>query len=73
MGWKKCTKTEKGMAGQVEHESHADGFFYIESVVRYEFLHQGQTVNCWYYLEVLRKCHEKKTSVVGKQLLVHPS
>jgi hypothetical protein len=40
-------------------------FFDIEGVAHREFLHQGQTVNRWYYLEVL-KCQEKKTSVVEK-------
>jgi hypothetical protein len=45
-------------------------FFYIEGVVHHEFLHQGHTVDQWYYLEVLEclKCQEKKTSVVEKQL-----
>jgi hypothetical protein len=28
MGWKKFTETEKGAAGQVEHESHVDVFFF---------------------------------------------
>jgi hypothetical protein len=37
----------------VEHESHIDDFFDIEGFVHREFLRQGQTVNCWYYLEVL--------------------
>jgi hypothetical protein len=27
MGWKKFAKTEKRAAGQVEHDSHVDGFF----------------------------------------------
>jgi hypothetical protein len=47
--------------------------FDIEGVGHHEFLHQGQTVNRWYYVEVLkrlkRKCQEKKTSVVEKQTL----
>jgi hypothetical protein len=53
-------------------------FSEIEGVVHHEFLHQGQTVNFWYYLEVL-KClrqnvrkKKKKTPVVEKQLLVPP-
>jgi hypothetical protein len=47
MGWKKFVETEKGMAGQVECESHVDGvfFFDIEGVVHHEFLCQGLTVN----------------------------
>jgi hypothetical protein len=28
--------------------------FYIKGVVHHEFLHQGQTVNRWYYLKVLK-------------------
>jgi hypothetical protein len=76
MGWKKFTKTERVVAGQVECESHVDGFFDTESVVHHKFLHQGQRVNCSYYLsaEISKsKCQEKKTSVMEKQLLVHPS
>jgi hypothetical protein len=47
MGWKKFAETEKGVAGQVECESHVDGFFFdIEGAVHHEFLCQGQTVNC---------------------------
>jgi hypothetical protein len=33
------------------------GFFYIEGVV-----HQGQTANCWYYLDVLKCPREKDLS-----------
>jgi hypothetical protein len=66
MGWKKFAETEKGAAGQVERESHVD-FFYIEGVVHHEFLREGQTVNRWYYLEVLKRLTEnvkkKKTEL----------
>jgi histone-lysine N-methyltransferase SETMAR len=55
MGWKKFAETQKGAAGQVERESHIDDFFYIEGV---EFLCQVQTVNRWYYLEVLKRLRE---------------
>jgi hypothetical protein len=44
--------------------------------VHHEFLRQGQRVNRWYYLEVLKRPREnvkRKTSVVEKQLLVPPS
>jgi hypothetical protein len=59
MCWKKFAKTEKGAAGQVELESLLPFFFfYIEGVVHHEFLCQGQTVNCWYYLEVLKRLKE---------------
>jgi hypothetical protein len=77
MGRKKLAETEKGKVGQVERESNVDGFFFdIEGIVHHEFLCQGQTVNRWYYLKMLirlRKCQEKKTSAVEKQLLVPPS
>jgi hypothetical protein len=33
-------------------------FFDIESVVHHEFLRQGQTMNRWYYLEVLKHLRE---------------
>jgi hypothetical protein len=58
MGWKKFVKTEKGAAGQVECESHVDGFFDIEGDVHHEFLCQEQTVNQWYYLKVLKLLRE---------------
>jgi hypothetical protein len=58
VGWKKFADIEKGMAGQVKRESHVDGFFDIEGVVCHEFLCQGQTVNRWYYLEVLKRLTE---------------
>jgi hypothetical protein len=32
--------------------------FGIEGVVHHEFLRQGQTVNRWYYLEVLKRLRE---------------
>jgi hypothetical protein len=54
MSWKKFAETEKGIVGQVECESHVYGFFDIKNVVHHKFLHQGQTVNRWYYLEVLK-------------------
>jgi saccharopine dehydrogenase-like NADP-dependent oxidoreductase len=37
----------------VEHEIQVDGFLDIEGVV-----HQGQTVNCWYYHEELKRLRE---------------
>jgi hypothetical protein len=33
-------------------------FFYIESVVHHKFLRQGKTMNCWYYLEMLKRIRE---------------
>jgi hypothetical protein len=58
MGWKKFAETEKSAAGQVERESHIDGFLVIEGAVHHEFLRQEQTVNRWYYLEVLKLLRE---------------
>jgi hypothetical protein len=42
------------MADIHERESYGDGFFDIEGVMHHEFLCQGQTVNRWYYLEVMK-------------------
>jgi hypothetical protein len=65
------------MADICEHESHADSFFDFKGVEHHKFLHQGQTVNCWYYLKLLKCLGEnvqrKRTSVVEKQLLHHNS
>jgi histone-lysine N-methyltransferase SETMAR len=58
VGWEKFAETKKGTVGQVEHESHVDVYFYIEGVVNHEFLRQGQTVNHWYYLEMLKHLRE---------------
>jgi hypothetical protein len=60
IGWKKFAETENGVVVQVECESHVDSFFFfdIEGVVQHEFLYQGQTVNHWYYLEVLKRLRE---------------
>jgi transposase len=33
-------------------------FFDIERFMHHEILHQGQIVNCWYYLEVLKRLRE---------------
>jgi hypothetical protein len=78
IGWKKFADTKKGAAGQVDRESHVDGFFDMEGVVHHEFLCQGQTVNeslvlSWSAETSKRKCQEKNTSVVEKQLLVLPT
>jgi hypothetical protein len=65
MGWKKFAETEKGMAGQV--------FFDIKGVVHHEFLCKGQTVDHWYYLEVLKHLREnvsRERPQLEKQLLV---
>jgi hypothetical protein len=59
--WKKFAETEKDMARHVERESRVEGFFQIAGVVHHEFLHQGQTLNHWYYLEVLKRLRENAT------------
>jgi hypothetical protein len=46
------------MADVNERESHVDGFFDINGVMHHEFLHQGQTVNCWLYLKALKRLRE---------------
>jgi hypothetical protein len=58
IGWKTFADNKKGVAGQVEYESQADSFFNIGGVVHHEFLCQGQTVNRWYYLKVLKSLRE---------------
>jgi hypothetical protein len=75
VGWKKFAKTEKCAVGQVERESHVDGFANIEGTVHHEFLCQGQTVNRWYCLKVLKHLENvrRKRPVLKKQLLVSPS
>jgi hypothetical protein len=61
MGLKKHAETEKGAAVQVECESHVDGFFTPKVLCIMKFLRQGQTVNRWYYLEVLKRLRENVT------------
>jgi hypothetical protein len=54
----KICRDQESVAGQVECESHVDGFLDIESVVHHEFLCQGQTVNRRYYIKVLKRLRE---------------
>jgi hypothetical protein len=69
--------SQKLKRGQVECESHVDGFFFdMKGLMHHEFLRQGQTVNRWYYLEVLKRLRvnvRRQRPVVEKQLLVPPS
>jgi hypothetical protein len=58
MSWEKFAETKKGAACQVKHKSHVDGFLNIKGVVHHELLHQVQTVNRWYYPEVLKCLRE---------------
>jgi hypothetical protein len=58
MGWKKFSETEKGAMSLVERESHFDNFFWHRGCCVSWILSQGQTVNCWYYLEVLKRLRE---------------
>jgi hypothetical protein len=50
-----------------DRDRDRDGFLDIEGVVHYEFLRLGQTVNGWYYLEVLKRLRE---NVRGKSPLL---
>jgi hypothetical protein len=54
MGWKKFTETEKVTVGQVELESHIDGFLFVH----HEFICKGKTMNRYYYLEMLKQLRE---------------
>jgi histone-lysine N-methyltransferase SETMAR len=42
------------MAGLVKCENRVGSFSYIKGFEHHEFLHQGQIINSWYYLEVLK-------------------
>jgi hypothetical protein len=69
MGWKTFAETEKGAAGQVQCESHVEGFFfYNEGVIHHEFLCAGQTVNRWYYLELLKRLRENLLCLVLREM-----
>jgi hypothetical protein len=63
MGGKNLPRPKKGAAGQVKRKSHIDGFFDIDDVHN-EFSHQGQTVNCWYYLKVLKLYNRPEVAAV---------
>jgi hypothetical protein len=59
VGWKKFSENENFAAGQVECvKVMLTVFLDIEGVVHHEFLRQGQTANCWYYREVLKRVRE---------------
>jgi hypothetical protein len=75
--WKKFAETEKDAAGQVERERHVDNVFLtsrmlciMNSYIRGKQWIAGIISKCWNFK---RKCQERKTSVVEKQLLVPPS
>jgi hypothetical protein len=46
------------MADVHEHESHVDFFFDIEGIAHNKFLHEGQAVNRWYYVEMQKRLRE---------------
>lgn len=53
------TMTEEGKTGQEQCEFDADLFFFNqEGIVHKEFVLAGQTVNAYFYCEVLRWFHE---------------
>jgi hypothetical protein len=65
----KIRRERRSAGGHVERGSHVDGFFGIEGIVHHEFLRQRQTVNRWYYLEVLKRLREnvrRKMSICGE-------
>ncbi|GBO12730.1 hypothetical protein AVEN_75816-1 [Araneus ventricosus] len=51
---KNITKEGKISLGQKPRESDVGGFFYYDSVIHYEFIPEGQTVNKELYLEILK-------------------
>jgi hypothetical protein len=58
MGWKKFAETQKTRQVRSNVNVMLTFFFDIEDVGHYEFLCQGQTVNRWYYLKVLKRLRE---------------
>jgi hypothetical protein len=58
VGWKKFAETKKDTVSQVKRESHVASFFLHWSCSASWILLLGQTVNCWYYLEVLKRLSE---------------
>jgi transposase len=59
VGLENVAQTEKSASSENECESDVDRFFYVEGVVHHEFLPQGQTVNRWYYLDVLKRLRDR--------------
>jgi hypothetical protein len=77
MGCKNFTENEKGVAGQVERESHVDGFLLHRGCCASWILTSGtnnESLALSRSAEMSkRKCQEEKTSAVEKQRLVSPS
>jgi hypothetical protein len=79
VGWKKFPKTEWDVAGQVKCESHVDGFVFFTSRVLciMNSYVRGQTVNRWYYFEVLKRVREnvrrKRPQLWRNHPLIPPS
>jgi hypothetical protein len=58
MGWKNSPRPKKARRVSLNVKVMLTFSFYIEGVVHYEFLRQGQTINRWYFLEVLKYLRE---------------
>jgi histone-lysine N-methyltransferase SETMAR len=58
MGWKNLPRPKKERRGRSNVKAMLTVSLDTEGVVHHEFLHQGQTVNRWYYLEVLKRLRE---------------
>jgi len=58
VGFKNVVATKKITQSAFTRQGDADGIFYSEGGVHYEFLPQGRTVNKDYYLEVMQRLHE---------------
>ena len=52
-------KGQKGQTGEKHSQEHDHHFFDIKGIVHKEFVSTGQTVNCEFYCEVLRRLREK--------------
>ena len=53
---------KKSSSGKIKRQSPVNGFFFFFDnlgVIHHEFLPAGQTVNRWYYPEVLKRLREK--------------
>ena len=54
----KFTAAEKSASSSQQCQVHVDRFFDIQGIVHKEFVPIGQTVNCKFYCEVLKRLRE---------------